>query len=166
MVAFPGTVLECQPHPHTQSQTFSFNSQNKQEGLLFLYYRQENQLREAQCHACSVTDIKQQAPETQVDQTSNIKQFMMACAYKWNIGEGEAGRSKVQGHPELHRKFGVSLGYPRPFFKERALVYSVRSAHSITFPPPPPRPPPSPLPPPPPRPIMSSIHRWLYVCRS
>lgn len=107
--------------PPTPSQTFSFNSQNKQEGLLPLYYRQENQLREVQCRACSVTDIKQQAPETQVDQTSNIKQFMMACAYKPNIGEGEAGRSKVQGHPGLRSKFGVSLGYVRPCFKEWAL---------------------------------------------
>lgn len=141
--AFPTPVL---------SHTFSFNPEQARGSITPLCHRQENH---AQWHICSVTDIKQQAPETQADQTPNIKQIMMACVYKPSTGEGEAGRPEVQGHSRLHSKFGVSLGYMRPCPKAWAIVYSVQSAHSLA----------SPLPLPPP-PAMRSVHKWLYVHRS
>jgi hypothetical protein len=39
---------------------------------------------------------------------------MVAYTYKLKNWKVQAGGTEVQGHPQLHSKFKVSLGYVRP----------------------------------------------------
>lgn len=41
---------------------------------------------------------------------------MVVQGYNTNTWEAEAGGSRIQGQPQLHRELKASLGYMRPYF--------------------------------------------------